>query len=45
MVSKINILSKAVYKFSAILISLPMEFFTELELKISQFSGNTRDPE
>ena len=39
---KINILLKAVYRFSAILISLPMAFFTELELKISQF---IRDPE
>ena len=39
---KINILSKAVYRLSAILISLPMAFFTELELKISQF---IRDPE
>ena len=32
-----TILLKASYRFSAILIKLPMEFFTELEQKISRF--------
>ena len=42
---KITILPKAIYRFIAIPIKLPMAFFTELEQKFHNFHGNTKDPE
>ena len=42
---KITILPNAIYRFSAIPIKLPMTSFKELEKKISQFIGSTKDSE
>ena len=42
---KMAVLLKTVYRFSAISIKLPMEFFTELEQKKLNLYGNTKDPE
>ena len=40
---KMTMLTNAIYRFNVIPIKLPMAFFIELEQKISQFYGNTKD--
>ena len=42
---KMTILLNAIYKFSVIPIKLPMAFFTDLEKRIHNSYGNTKDPE
>ena len=42
---KMTVLPNAVYRFSAILIKLPMAFFTELEQKNSQFIQKHKRPQ
>ena len=42
---KMTILPKAIYRFIAIPVKLPMAFFTEVEQKFYNLYRNTKDPE
>ena len=42
---KMSILLKAIYRFNAIPIQIPMAFSTEIEKKVLNLYGTTKDPE